>query len=295
MTSAVVSASALLLKAPTMVSRALAILTISAMLFVVLHALPASKHPAALRVIAVGDSLTAGYYRKTPRDAPVASIGFAPYASALQAALGPNAAVVPLGVPGITSQGLLDIAHSRKLVPMDGASISAPQIPGLVAAIAKYRPHVAVLLAGTNDVFRAVRLFVRLSTRLLAIATPYAPAIAFTHRLTYIAANCKPPSYASLQQTPDQLNGAAIASRVWRLHRIAHELGVKTMALGMPGWGPERVAETPLITKLRLDARADFNRELKRLAAASGGLATFLDFPFEFSNKNSQLYAISKS
>jgi lysophospholipase L1-like esterase len=245
--SIVTRATARFLQSPTTIGRGLTVLVVALTLVVFSYGgiRPSSKPAATLRIIAVGDSLTAGYYRISPRDAPFRKIGFRPYSIALQAALGPKAAVFPFGLPGFTSQQLLDVARSKKLLRMSGAPVAAPRIPGIVPAIVKHSPQIAIIMAGTNDIFKS-----------------------------------------------GDHDGTAIASRVWKLHTVAHDANVKTVALAVPGWGPRREAPTARVGELRLAARSTCNAELKRLANASDALATYLDFPFAFTEQNSaELYA----
>lgn len=66
-----------------------------------------------------------------------------------------------------------------------------------------------------------------------------------------------------------------IAVSVWKLHKVCHEKGVPTVAIGVPGWCPR------LFGHLNDAHRLKFNEELERLCEGSE-VATFVDFPFSY-------------
>lgn len=107
------------------------------------------------KIICVGDSLTAGYYNAAPQNI-ARLIVFHPYALALTKALNGKASAIPIGFSGWRTEDLLDTADVYTRAPSNPED-AAPQ-PGIAAAIRKYRPMLAIIMIGTNDIFRAPSL-----------------------------------------------------------------------------------------------------------------------------------------
>jgi lysophospholipase L1-like esterase len=184
-------------------------------------------------VICVGDSLTAGFVRTS---GDKAGPSFHPYSEALEEALGPRHRVLPLGFSGWTSVKLLKRANVRTRIATERkhGKLVYTRRPGIALAIRLHQPRVAVIMAGTNDVFR-IR----------------------------------------------NVDGHMVADRVWKLHDIAHRAAVRTIALGIPEWSPQR-DRTPVEHTHRLDIRRELNARLKSYASNNSQLATYVDFPFSF-------------
>jgi lysophospholipase L1-like esterase len=129
----------------------------------VLAALMLSRHVSAPgsaapppAILCLGDSLTAGFVR-TAAHTTEERVTFHPYANAASAALGPAYTVVALGFSGWTSSDLLAAADARSHAPHTPAS--APPLPGLALALkTRPLPALVIIMAGTNDVFRAANV-----------------------------------------------------------------------------------------------------------------------------------------
>lgn len=187
-------------------------------------------------ILCFGDSLTAGYVV----DEATGSLSFFPYSAALSASLGPHSRAIPLGFPGWRSMDLLEASDQELSKLRSGVEVSKP---GLSVALKQYKPVLAIMLVGTNDLLKAI--------------------------------------------SPGDLNGTAIAARVWNLHEIAHRAQVRTLALGIPEWDPElRSLPHAVSNAMRDAARKSVNNGLSRMAAASGGNSKYLEFPLPFRKKS---------
>ena len=95
---------------------------------------------AALKILAYGASLTAGYY--------MFGLYFQPYAETLQAALGPGAQVAAVGLSGWTTTEMvrdLDAERVEDVVGREGRGLRR-----LLIEAGGY--GVVIILAGTNDI-----------------------------------------------------------------------------------------------------------------------------------------------
>lgn len=102
-------------------------------------------------ILCFGDSLTAGFVR----DQATGKLSFHPYSSSLSAALGPRTNAIPLGFSGWRSVDLLDAADKHSHLPSVQTHLHGAGMPGLALALKEYKPKLAIILVGTNDVRKA--------------------------------------------------------------------------------------------------------------------------------------------
>lgn len=161
------------------------------------------------KIICVGDSLTAGYMNTAPgRMARL--VLFHPYSIALTKALNGKAEAIALGFSGWRTVDLLDTAdvHTRAPnVPED----AAPQ-PGIAAAIRKFRPMLAIIMVGTNDIFRAPSLE-ELDGRAIAVRAWRLHQIAHRSNVKTIAMGIPEWSAAKRTASPPFTNGHRVQAR----------------------------------------------------------------------------------
>jgi lysophospholipase L1-like esterase len=86
----------------------------------------------------------------------------------------------------------------------------------------------------------------------------------------------------------NDIDGRAIAQRVWALHTIAHDAAVRSVALGIPIWSDlnEYPAKPPVTNRERLQARSRLNMALFEYAEQNPRRARYVDFPFTFANSS---------
>jgi lysophospholipase L1-like esterase len=193
---------------------------------------------APVNILCFGDSLTAGWSKsKSLHGSP--SVVFTPYSKALEKALGKGFHTISIGFPGWTTRDLLRASQ----VNSSDATESIAERPGLAEAIKQHRPALAIIMAGTNDIFK-----------------------------------------------DNDIDGNSIASRVWQLHCIAHDAGVRTIALGIPNWSNSCQYHTkaPYTNEQRITTRAELNKRLSKYVYGVPQRTLYVDFPFAFagSSKN---------
>jgi lysophospholipase L1-like esterase len=187
----------------------------------------------SVRVLCFGDSLTAGWGRAKETNGSQ-SIIYTPYSKSLEKTLGKRFSAIPVGFPGWTSRELLEAANGDTLTAQ----------PGLKRALKQHVPAVAIIMVGTNDIFK-----------------------------------------------DNDVDGRAIARRVWALHTIAHDAAVRSIAVGIPIWSDlcEYPPKPPVTNRERLQSRSLLNKALFEYAEQNPRNARYVDFPFTFA-KSSDLW-----
>jgi lysophospholipase L1-like esterase len=81
-------------------------------------------------------------------------------------------------------------------------------------------------------------------------------------------------------------DGQTVADHIWKLHEMAHRAGVRTIALGIPGWNRILDSDERQCSE-RIRARILCNNALHEYAVRNQAMSRYLAFPFAFDGNGS--------